>query len=328
MTNKRHIRSLSSSFIAIAVFTGCGGTLSIGGDSSQRKKEKESASPSDDQMASDPQVVTGSYLACEVSMLDTADAPKSDRAVGCNVMTAKGKPIQVASSQSLEFAASTQKTTVSPAATNSATGYQAVFNIAKADLPITEYSAKLLQGSKVIQTYTTKVQDPSKSFSLTEKPDGIWKPMGGGFLSPLAASVVIPYATNANCPASPDAYCDGNGNLSGGSPATQAAIEACLGRGFLSAITGDLSSLFSDGPKVSKSSINVAGPGCAVGKNAGGGQKKYFNQGQSCSVVVLADLNGGNFSNPRTLVYKNSQLPFSPEIMEKRFSVMACGAKR
>lgn len=309
-----------ATIVAAGTLVSCGGasTLNGGAESAQRKKEKKSAGV-DDQNASDPQVVTGAYLSCEISPADTMDAPASDRAVGCNVVASTGKPIKIGPSQSLDFSAKTPAN-ITPKATNTPTGYQAVFHVLKPQLPATVYSAKLMQGSQLIKQFEGKVNDPLASLKLTENPAGRWEPLSGNVS--FVNNLVADYAFDEKCPASPDSYCDADGNLSTKSPATTASVSACLKTPGVSTWLSALAGLFKDGPKPTPAPIQMGAAAdiCTYPKMSPSGSGSFFfNQGSKCSITVISE--GGK---PRTLVYQNSKLPFPAAVMEKRMQAMDC----
>lgn len=307
---------LLGTIISISLVANCGGGGALTSNDPTTKKKKEKLTTDDDQLASDPAVVTGAYLACEVSPADTADAPAGSRGVGCSVLTAKGKQMRPGANQSLDFVALTPAA-IQPASKNTPTGYQAVFHLEKTLLPKTDYSAKLMEGSKLIKDFKGTIKNPLAALQLMEKTHGLWTPSA-------APAMVTRFATNENCPAAPDNYCNNDGTLSKNSPATRQSIQACLPSDDLAAIIALFARWTPNGADpVTSVTIGSQTTKCTHHKKVGG-QNKFFIEGKVCSVAIVSKQG----EDAKTIVYKNSDLPFPPTIMEKRLAAMDCDNPR
>lgn len=305
----QRITSKLALFTCVVLISNCGGASLSGNNNIIKKKERTTASE-DDGDAKDPQVVTGAYLTCEISLSDTADAPANERAVGCNILKADGKPLNIGTTTQVEFSAKTPGKDIPPKSTNTPTNYQAVFNIAKAMLPSTTYHAKLLSAGKLIKELDTTVKNSSSPLKVTENVAATWIPA-------MSMGTDI-FLRDPNCPLRADDYCDANGRIKSTNPATPEAINSCAK--FLSGFS-DLATLFSKfaPPDEERKTIELGSSFCTVPKKIGG-EMKYLTKGTGCSVAAITDANGGH---PRTIIYKNASFS-NFDIVEKRLRALDC----
>lgn len=126
-----------------SLLVSCGGSsLSGGGDTKKEKKTTHG-----DQNASDPQVVTGAYLACESSPSDKTSAQD---AIGCNVMSNNQK-VPASSSLSMKFYSEYQSKQSQPTQANSKSGYQALFLNSTAQTQSTRFVGQVYSGGTMLK---------------------------------------------------------------------------------------------------------------------------------------------------------------------------------
>ena len=174
-----------------------------------------------------------------------------------------------------------------------------------------------MEGSKLVKDFKGTIKNPLAALQLVEKTHGLWTPSA-------ASNLVTRFAKDANCPAAPDNYCNNDGTLSKNSPATQSSVEACLGAPGVAIMIDWVATLSRNGPKAAASvPLGAQATKCTHPKKVNG-QNKFFIEGKVCSVAIVS--NQGE--DAKTIVYKNSDLPFPPNIMEKRLAAMDCANPR
>jgi hypothetical protein len=129
----RTTTALTALFSVAILLASCGGTsMSGGGNNLIKKRERKEGNNEADKEAKDPKIVTGAYLSCEVSTKDPP--PPANDAVGCKFRTPEGNLILPTAENKVKFFKSVNGGTYSaPTKENTASGYQALFELPKTE---------------------------------------------------------------------------------------------------------------------------------------------------------------------------------------------------
>ncbi|MEI6398738.1 MAG: hypothetical protein WCO71_08205, partial [Pseudomonadota bacterium] len=276
-----------------SLLVSCGGSsLSGGGDTKKEKKTTHG-----DQNASDPQVVTGAYLACESA---PSDKTSGQDAVGCNVMSNNQK-VPVSTSLSMKFFSDFKGKHSDSSQSNSKSGYQALFINSAVQTQTTRYVGQMYSGGTMLKEVSC---------------DGSKLPC----VAPLNAQELMPLTVpkdgqlsltsqgrdafkKAGCTLSPDYYCASDGSIFDGQAVTDhmdsAAKKSCMSdiqsifSAFTSMVTGgtvDLAKVFGSRIKAGVSSTQLSKSGACVVKK----QSSLLVSGTTSGCYVALVQNGGS----------------------------------
>jgi hypothetical protein len=209
--------------LAVILTTGCGGIALTGGGNQASSKRDGSTSASGDETASDPQVVTGAYLACEISKKDTLSA--GNTAVGCNLMS-NSRRVAAQLPIKISYKSVYENTSKAPDKSATASGYQALFSTPAVQLPKTQYVAEVFNGGTKIkelqcsgsQLPCTAALNVTSLLQLTAS--GVWS-ADRDFGDAASKAAFQP-----QCPNNPDLYCNGDGSLQSKAPSAIADRES------------------------------------------------------------------------------------------------------
>ena len=209
--------------MAVILTTGCGGIALTGGGNQASSKRDGSASASGDETASDPQVVTGAYLACEISRKD--NLATGNTAVGCNLMS-NSRRVAAQLPMKISYKSVYENTIKAPEKPGTSSAYQALFATPAAQLPKTQYVAEIFNGeTKIKELQCSGAQLPcTAALNVTSllqlSASGVWtadRDFGD------AASKA---SFDSKCPNNPDLYCHGDGSLHTKAPSELADRES------------------------------------------------------------------------------------------------------
>ena len=325
----RHINPILIAMTLISVLSGCGGGTLSGDGASEKKREKKSAEDGD-QMASDPQVVTGAYLACEVS---PADKSSAGDAVGCSVMS-NNRKVSAGGTSKIEFLAEYKAAQKKPDQLNTSKGYQALFISPAAQTPETKYMARIFNGSTMVSELTclgnqlpcvAPVAPVGNLTSLSLTTQGYWA-ADGSFNNAASTQAFKPA-----CPNNPDLYCDGSGNMYSTSPSSRidrdtkdnciSTSQSILGGLIKVGTLGmfDPMKMFDNVPQAQAKTVLNKGEACVMHKVAKSGQPaKFLNAGSGCYVALLNK--GGQAIN---LIFRKSDIK-NPHQLEQQLAQFHC----
>jgi hypothetical protein len=258
----RHLCLITTLSRVLILFAGSAALISCGNtmfsSAPDNKKETPKQASSDDDKASDPQVVAGSYLTCEIT---TSDKKKSstDDAVGCNVIyndkiVAPDKNMtvvfsstsssQVSPTSASPASASPQPTTGVGTSTSASTATagsqpdiinlsgkpQALFFSSPAQTSVKTFHARLVSHDQVLNEFVcegaklpcVKPLPGLLGGRLTFATLGLWAPKA------LADASISKNMLKPDCPVLPDKFCTPGPSLSTANPGDNATDKACL----------------------------------------------------------------------------------------------------
>jgi hypothetical protein len=316
--------SVSLFLLGTLVLQACGGTSLSGGMAPQSKKKQEPANADGDQTVSDPQVVTGAYLACEVSSKESSG---DKTAVGCSIMANNRKIIAAAPSR-VDFFSVYQDANKKPDKERTATGYQSLFMTPHFALPQTQFAAQIFKDSSMVHEVRC---DGSKlpckiplapQDLLLIKADGRWS-------ADTTFSTASKQAFRPQCPNNPDLYCSKDGVLYSDAPsrrADQDTTSNCLEdwqSGLGSIIQGTMGfdpKLLFDRKAESITAYELkSGESCVVPKRIRTGTPLILlNEGQGC-YMFMVNKNG----QAHNVIIKKSKLA-DPKTLSQQLAAFEC----
>ncbi len=315
----KHLSPKGLVIIATISLQACGGGLMSSGNIPQSNKKKQEPTKVDgDQTASDPQVVTGAYLACEVSTIESKD---DKAAVGCSIM-ANNRRIAAINPSRIDFIAEHQGRKRQPDKESTASGYQALFMASTKDIPQTQFAAQIFKNSSLVKEVLCDgsrlpCQVPLSSQDLLEiKADGLWS-------ADSKITEASKQALRPECPNNPNMYCDANGNLFTVAPSSKAdqdTQENCMNllqqtaNIFVQSTLGfDPRKLFDSRPVPVTMHRLKLGESCIVRKRIRTGTPlTLLNQGEGCYMFMVNK--GGQAQN---VIIKKSNVPDPKTLMEQ-----------
>lgn len=212
-----------------SLLSGCGISLFSGSGDAKRDTKRDTKSGEgtpDDEKASEPQVVTGTYLTCEIADSAKKKTP-SDAAVGCSIMN-QDKLYAPASGSTIHFSEETRTATQSAPGTatpanreadvfNLKSKPQALFFLPPSNLGSKTFHAEIFDKNKALVKSFKCDSDklPCKDLGtmgiLPLQLNGSWEPKTSNGAQALM---------KAGCPVVPQELCDASSNLSKESPYT------------------------------------------------------------------------------------------------------------
>ena len=289
-------------------------------DGADTKKEKKTAT--EDQNATDPQVVTGAYLACELS---SSDKTSTLDAIGCNVMSNNQK-VTASSQLNVKFYSEYQSKQSQPTQANSKSGYQALFMNPTAQTKSTRYISQMFSGLRMVKELTCDGNKlPCVAPLNEEQLMSLALPQDGQL---VLTSDGVKAFKSSSCVLNADHYCNAYGDVFDAHAVTdkmdESAKKSCMSSFQSEFIDWIKEGLGVDITKVFESRIRAGSSSSAL--NRGGAcvvrkQSTLLVGGQSSSGCYVSLIRTG--SSEKVVIQKKSKVS-DPSALEKKLAQFEC----